>query len=388
MDTKYFLQGAIKTPCYFYDTALLRKTVQKLSLCLSGIPEFHAHYAIKANANPRLLRIISEGGLGADCVSGGEVQRAVDCGFPADKVVFAGVGKSDAEIRLALELGISCFNCESEQEMTVIDSIAGSLGVRANIAIRVNPNVDAHTHSYITTGLEENKFGIYLGSLGGVVDLARSLPNLKLKGLHFHIGSQITDMYVFKTLAGKVNDIVADFASRGIEFESLNLGGGLGIEYNSPYAEPIANFGEYFETFNRYLYRRPGQQIHFEPGRSVVAHCGDLITRVLFVKGEKKKFVVLDAGMSDLIRPALYHSYHNIENISAREDGPREKTIYDVVGPICESSDCFGKDILLPETRRGDIFKLHTVGAYGEVMASQYNLRQLPGSIFSEDIIA
>lgn len=374
--------GAFRTPCYCYNLGLLRRTLETIRDCLKEHPDFKVHYAVKANANPRILEVISSYGLGADCVSGNEVKRAVECGFPASKVVYAGVGKSDREIIEALNLGIFCFNCESVEEMRVIDDIAGALGKKADIAIRVNPNVDAHTHSYITTGLEENKFGIYLGELATAVETALSLRNANLRGLHFHIGSQITDMYVFKTLASKINDIQSDFASRGIFFDHINVGGGLGIEYNSPYAEPVANFKDYFKTFDRYLCRRDGQTIHFEPGRSVVAHCGDLLSRVLFVKGGKKKFIVLDAGMSDLIRPALYHSYHNIENISAR--GQEASALYDVVGPICESSDCFGKDIPLPETRRGDLFKLHTVGAYGEVMASRYNLRDLPESYFTE----
>lgn len=371
---------ALRTPCYCYNLGLLGRTLDVLCGCLGEHPDFNVHYAVKANANPRILREISSRGLGADCVSGNEVLRAIECGFPAEKIVYAGVGKSDREIAAALDNDIFCFNCESVEEMQVIDQMARSRGMRARIAIRVNPNVDAHTHAYITTGLEENKFGIYFTQLPQVVEVAQGLRNIDLIGLHFHIGSQITDMYVFKSLAMKINDIQEAFADRGILFQNINVGGGLGIEYGSPYSEPIANFKDWFAVFDKYLLRRPEQRVHFEPGRSVVAHCGDLLSRVLFVKEGGKRFIVLDAGMSDLIRPALYHSYHNIENLSAPKDGKVLK--YDVVGPICESSDCFGKDVPLPETHRGDLFKLHTTGAYGEVMASRYNLRDLPKVYF------
>lgn len=387
--------NAFKTPCYYYDLDLLERTLNVVNDSISEFPNFHVHYAIKANANPRLLQIISSHGLGADCVSGNEVMRAIQCGFTASSVVYAGVGKNDWEIETALRLGIFCFNCESMQEIEVIDSIAAKMGVVAKIAIRVNPNVDAHTHAYITTGLEENKFGIYLTDIDKAVDFARNLKNINLIGLHFHIGSQITDMYVFKQLARRINSIQESFAQRGIYFSNINVGGGLGIEYNSPYAEPIANFKDYFSTFAKYLELREGQHVHFELGRAIVAHCGDLLSRVLFVKEGNKKFVVLDAGMTDLIRPALYHSYHKIENLSASFAGVQnaendarltnaENYKYDVVGPICESSDCFGKDILLPKTKRGDIIVIHTAGAYGEVMASSYNLRSLPELYYSK----
>lgn len=370
----------LKTPCYFYDLALLEKTLQKVTEEAAKYPAFHVHYAIKANANPVLLKRIREYRLGADCVSGNEIKRAVECGFPGNSIVYAGVGKSDEEILTALEEDIFCFNCESLPEIRVIDELAGKTGKRAKIALRINPNVDAHTHHYITTGIEENKFGIYLCDLEAVLSELPALSHIELTGLHFHIGSQITDMTVFRSLCLKVNEIQQGLRNKGITLPHVNFGGGLGIDYGDPHAEPIADFASYFATFARYFEPScPNQQVHFELGRSLVAHCGDLLSRVLYVKeGKNKKFVILDAGMNDLLRPALYQAFHKIENITSRL--PEEK--YDVVGPICESSDCFGKEVTLPRTSRGDMIVIHSAGAYGETMASRYNLRNLPGTYF------
>lgn len=371
----------IQTPCYYYNIELLKKTLEKINTESEKYPAFHVHYAIKANANPVLLQIISSYGIGADCVSGNEIQRALECDFPADKIVYAGVGKSDAEIEIALQNDIFCFNSESLPEIRVINEIAGRMHKKARIALRINPNVDAHTHHYITTGIEENKFGIYLYDLNHVIEETLQLPHIELIGLHFHIGSQITDMNVFRSLCLKVNEIQQQLQNKGIRLPHINFGGGLGTEYNTPYGEPIADFENYFATFARFYEPLPHQQIHFELGRSVIAHCGDLIAKVLYVKeGRNKKFAILDAGMNDLLRPALYQAFHKIENISS--DGPEEK--YDVVGPICESSDCFGKDVSLNEVSRGDLIVIHTAGAYGETMSSRYNLRDLPQTYFSE----
>lgn len=372
----------LKTPCYYYNTELLKKTLEKLNAEAGKYPAFQVHYAIKANANPILLKLISQSGLGADCVSGNEVIRALECGFPADRIVYAGVGKSDEEIEIALKNDIFCFNSESLPEIRIIDEIAGRMHKKARIALRVNPNVDAHTHHYITTGIEENKFGIYLYDLDRVIEEARQLAHIELTGLHFHIGSQITDMTVFRSLCLKVNEIQQHLKDKRIVFPHINFGGGLGINYNHPYGEPIADFENYFSTFARFYEAEPHQQVHFELGRSIIAHCGDLIAKVLYVKeGRNKKFVILDAGMNDLLRPALYQAFHKIENLSSRL--PEEK--YDVVGPICESSDCFGKDVTLNGTSRGDFIAVHTAGAYGEAMSSRYNLRELPRSYFSEE---
>lgn len=370
----------LHTPCYYYNIELLRKTIGKVKAELAKYPGFQVHYAVKANANPVLLKLISRAGLGADCVSGNEVERAVECGFTPDRIVYAGVGKNDQEIKTALNADIFCFNSESLPEIQVIDEIAAASGKKARIALRVNPNINAHTHHYITTGIEENKFGIYLYDLEQVIEESLRLPNIELIGLHFHIGSQITDMSVFRSLCLKVNEIQQKLKNRGIVFPHINFGGGLGIDYDHPYGEPIADFENYFATFARFFEASPHQQVHFELGRSIVAHCGDMVSRVLYVKeGRNKKFVILDAGMNDLLRPALYQAFHKIENISSNK--PEEK--YDVVGPICESADCFGKDVTLNGTSRGDLFVIHSAGAYGETMASQYNLRDLPATYFS-----
>ena len=373
---------ALPTPFYYYDVKLLQDTLDMVKN-EAGKYGYHAHYAVKANANPRILSIIAENGLGADCVSGGEVKAALDAGFPADKIVFAGVGKADWEINLGLDNDIFCFNVESAVELEIIDELAAAKNKVASVALSINPEVDAHTHAKITTGMKENKFGINLSQLGQVLDNLANLKNVKLIGIHFHIGSQITDMSAFRNLVIRVNEIQEDLEARGIRIENVNFGGGLGIDYYHPNHLPIPAFDNYFAVFNKLLKIRPGQQVHFEPGRSVVAQCGTLISKVLYVKeGETKKFAILDAGFTELIRPAMYDAYHRIENISSDED----VELYDVVGPICESSDVFGKDVELNKAHRGDLIALRSAGAYGEVMASQYNCRQLPKAYYSDTI--
>ena len=373
---------ALPTPFYYYDVKLLQDTLDMVKN-EAGKYGYHAHYAVKANANPRILSIIAENGLGADCVSGGEVKAALDAGFPADKIVFAGVGKADWEINLGLDNDIFCFNVESVVELEIIDELAAAKNKVASVALRINPEVDAHTHAKITTGMKENKFGINLSQLGQVLDNLANLKNVKLIGIHFHIGSQITDMSAFRNLVIRVNEIQEDLEARGIRIENVNFGGGLGIDYYHPNHLPIPAFDNYFAVFNKLLKVRPGQQVHFEPGRSVVAQCGTLISKVLYVKeGETKKFAILDAGFTELIRPAMYDAYHRIENISSDED----VELYDVVGPICESSDVFGKDVELNKAHRGDLIALRSAGAYGEVMASQYNCRRLPKAYYSDTI--
>lgn len=374
----------LKTPFYYYDTDLLRNTLQTLK-SEAGKYGYLPHYAIKANANPVLLNIIAGFGLGADCVSGGEVRAALQAGFPANKIVFAGVGKADWEIELGLDNDIFCFNAESLPELDVINELAAQKGKVANVALRVNPDVDAHTHAKITTGRQENKFGINVGQVESVISHIEQLPNVKFIGLHFHIGSQITEMEVFEALCDKVNRIVADLQYKGIEIANLNFGGGLGIDYHNPDEHGIADFEKYFAIFAKGIKVDGNPAIHFEPGRSVVAQCGSLISRVLYVKeGEIKKFAILDAGFSDLIRPAMYDAYHYIENISS----DKKQDIYDVVGPICESSDVFGKNVPLNGTSRGDFVAIRSAGAYGEVMASMYNLRELPKAYYSDNLNA
>ncbi len=344
---------------------------------------YKIHYALKANSNDRILKIISNAGLGADCVSGNEITKAVETGFKNDDIVFAGVGKSDKEIITALENNISCFNVESKQELEVINSIAGSRNMNAEIAIRINPNINANTHHYITTGLEENKFGINTWELSQVLELISSLKNVKLIGLHFHIGSQVTDLNVFKGLCIRINDIQKWFDQHNFRSKYLNVGGGMGIEYENPDEELIPDFRSYFEIFEKFLELRSEQEVHFEIGRAIVGQCGSLISRVLYIKeGVNTNFAIIDAGMTELIRPALYQSFHKIENLTSSKNEKR----YDVVGPICESSDTFAKFILLPETKRGDLIALRSTGAYGEVMSSAYNLRDKVKSYFSDQL--
>ncbi len=373
---------ALQTPFYYYNVELLQETLDMVKT-EAGKYGYHVHYAIKANANPRILQLIAQNGFGADCVSGGEVQAALDAGFPAGKIVFAGVGKADWEINLGLDNDIFCFNVESLAELEIIDELAAAKGKTAAVALRINPEVDAHTHAKITTGMKENKFGINLSQLGMVLDRLAELKFVKLIGIHCHIGSQITDMAAFRGLTIRVNEIQDELAARGLQVENLNFGGGLGIDYYHPNHLPVPAFDNYFAVFNKLLQPRPGQQVHFEPGRSIVAQCGNLISRVLYVKeGETKNFCILDAGFTELLRPAMYDAYHRIENIS--NDEPVAK--YDVVGPICESSDVFGKEVELNKAHRGDFIALRSAGAYGEVMASQYNCRQLPKAYYSDTI--
>lgn len=370
----------LETPFYYYDLDLLRATLK----CIASEQQkygYKVHYALKANANPRLLNEIRLAGLGIDCVSGNEVQCALENGFDAKSIVFAGVGKSDWEIQLALDANIECFNVESLPELEVINSLAAKSGKVATVALRINPNVDAHTHSYITTGMEENKFGIGLWEVESIVEAIRSMNNISLKGIHFHIGSQITDLGAFQALCSRINELQKWFEQNHVKLDIINVGGGLGIDYEHPDKKPIADFEQYFALFHKHLELREGQEVHFELGRAVVAQCGTLITKVLYVKeGQKKKFAIVDAGMNDLIRPALYHAYHKIENISS--DAPTQQ--YDVVGPVCESSDCFGKATVLNETKRGDFIAIRSAGAYGEVMSSRYNLRKIAETYFSK----
>ncbi|MDD6541944.1 MAG: diaminopimelate decarboxylase [Prevotella sp.] len=372
----------VETPFYYYDTALLRQTLSAINQAISTHPEFCVHYAIKANANPKVLNIICQAGLGADCVSGGEIERCLKAGFRPDKIVYAGVGKSDWEINLGLDKDIFCFNVESIAELEVINELAAQRGKKARVCLRINPDVGAHTNAKITTGLAENKFGIALQDMTAAIEEAQGMSNIQFLGLHFHIGSQILNMDDFAALCNRINDIQDTAERLHIKIENINVGGGLGIDYQHPNRVPIPDFKSYFDTYAHHLRLRRGQKLHFELGRSVVGQMGTLITKTLYVKqGTAKQFAIVDAGMTDLIRPALYHAYHKIENISSNE--PQET--YDVVGPICESSDVFAKAIDLNRVHRGDIIAIRSAGAYGEIMASQYNCRKLPVGYITED---
>jgi diaminopimelate decarboxylase len=370
----------IETPFYFYDLDILRSTLDivRKEAVNSG---YIAHYALKANPNPRILKIISSYGLGADCVSWNEIAAALEAGFSPSGIVFAGVGKTDKDIEAALQTEISCFNCESIPEIEVINQLASKLNKTAPIALRINPYIDAHTHKYITTGIEESKFGINTWEIDEVIRKLSALDNVRLIGIHFHIGSQISRMSVFKSLCARINELQEWFSAHSINLTSINVGGGLGIDYENPEKKPM--FQEYFTLLNEFINLRPGQTLHMEPGRSIIGQCGSLISRVLFIKnGSNTLFAIIDAGMTDLIRPALYQAHHKIENLTSKGHIYR----YDVVGPVCESADTFAKYIELPETKRGDILAIRSAGAYGEAMASRYNLRNLPGSVFSDDL--
>ena len=374
----------LSTPFYYYDTKVLRDTLDCIRTETVKYGNYSVHYAVKANANPKVLTIIREGGLGADCVSGGEVRAAIRAGFPADKIVFAGVGKADWEINLGLDYDIFCFNVESVPELEVINQLAAAKGKVARVAFRINPNVGAHTHANITTGLAENKFGISMQDMDRVIDIAQEMKNIQFVGLHFHIGSQILDMGDFVALCNRVNELQDKLEARCIRIEHINVGGGLGIDYAHPNRQSIPDFKSYFETYNSHLKLRSYQKLHFELGRAVVGQCGSLISQVLYVKqGTNKQFAILDAGMTDLIRPALYQAFHKIENITSEEP----VQTYDVVGPICESSDVFGKAIDLNGAKRGDLFALRSAGAYGEIMASGYNCRELPQGYTSDELV-
>lgn len=378
----YFRQKKeMKTPYYFYDLDLLERTLIQL---IAEADDSHIHYAIKANTDKRICRMISNYGFGVDCVSGNEILHAIRCGFPPSKIVFAGVGKTDEEIQIGLKHNIACFNVESAQEVQVLNKLAKSMKREANVAIRVNPNISAETHEYITTGTDENKFGISCEHLMGVVRLIEDSSYLKLTGLHFHIGSQIVNLDNFRDLAHKVNVILADLYDEGVDIQHINLGGGLGIDYQNPIEHSIPDFGSYFQLFRQHLNTSSHQEVHFELGRSVVGQCGDLHTKVLFVKqGVSKQFAIVDAGMTDLLRPALYQASHEIIKLHAGEN--EERLEYDIVGPICESSDVFRKNYSIEKLKRGDELIIKSVGAYGQVMVSEYNLRSRPEVYYKKD---
>lgn len=371
-----------ETPFYYYDLELLEMTLDAARKAADK-RNFHIHYALKANFNDRILSTIQAKGFGADCVSGNEVIKSIELGFPASQITFAGVGKSDKEIKTALQYQIFAFNVESIQELEVINDLAAELGEKANVSLRINPNVDAHTHHYITTGLDENKFGVPNSELEKAAAVIRNCEHINLVGLHFHVGSQITDMNVFKSLCVKVNEWKNWFEERGTYIKVINVGGGLGVNYQKPDDNPIPDFEAYFDVFDKFLERNAQQEVHFELGRALVAQCGSLVSKVLYTKsGTKKNFLILDAGMTELMRPALYQAYHKIEKVGPETEA---KTMnYDVVGPICESSDSFGKEVELPISERGDLIAIRTAGAYGEVMASKYNLREEIRYIYSK----
>lgn len=381
--------SAVETPFYYYDVSLLRGTLDKMAE-VAGRYAIMVHYAVKANSEERILRMISERGIGADAVSANEILRAVECGFAPSRIMFAGVGKTDKEIRTAMEAGIGCFNVESLPEMEAIDRVAGSMGVKADIAFRVNPDIDPHTHKYITTGLEENKFGISDYEFDAACEKLFECENLRFKGLQFHIGSQITEVEnVFGLESACARKIVSYFESKGLVVEHVDFGGGLGVDYDDPDGNPLADFETWLKALRSSFPDDCGYELHVEPGRALVAQCSSLVTSVVYVKHSRtKSFLITDAGMNDLIRPALYGAYHKVDNLSAfylRGDGGNDH-IYDIVGPICESSDVWGEGRKLPESSRGDLLAIRTAGAYGQTMASRYNLRDFAPAVYSDEL--
>ncbi len=372
-----------ETPFYFYDINLLRQTLESITSVAKRYG-FVIHYAVKANFDPRILSIIREYGLGADCASGNEVRCAIEAGFDPSGIMYAGVGKRDAELRYAIEQGIFAINCESLQEIQVVDSIAGALGKVQDIGLRVNPDIDPKTNKCIDTGQADSKFGISYEELVANLDVIKSLKNVRVAGIHLHIGSQIRELHVFEYLCVKVNSIVEHLGKLGLDFGFVDVGGGLGINYDVPENEPVPNFASVFSIIQSHL-KVGGRPVHFEFGRAIVAQCGELITSVLFNKttASGRRLVIVDASMTELIRPALYGAYHNIENITSTSE---ERKRYTIVGTACESTDVFDEGVTLPLTQRGDLLTIKSAGAYGMSMASRYNLHDLPSAVYSDEL--
>lgn len=370
---------AAGTPVYVYSAEGILSRYREYDEALSGIPH-RVCYAVKANGNLAVLRALAEAGASFDIVSGGELYRVLRAGGDARKVVFAGVGKTRDEIEYALEQGIAGFNCESESEIVLIDSLAGRLGKKAAVAIRVNPDVDAETHPYISTGLKEHKFGIDIAEVEEVYERARSLPNIELSGVACHIGSQLLDATPLVEAARKMLALVERLRARGIAITHLDLGGGIGVPYKPGDKRPDVKA---FLSEVKRLVEGSNVTLLFEPGRSIVAESGALLSRVLYRKNNgAKEFVVVDAAMTDLIRPALYGAHHEI--VPLRDSRVAGTITADVVGPVCESADFLAKDRDLPQVMPGDFVAVMTAGAYGWVASSNYNARPRASEVLVE----
>jgi diaminopimelate decarboxylase len=385
------------TPLYVYSTGTILDHYRRLDLALSELDHLIC-YAVKANSNRAILNLLSRAGAGFDIVSGGELFRVLAAGGDPQKCTFAGVGKSREEIEYALAQGVLSFNVESEAELAFIDRVARSKGGRAPIALRVNPDVDAGTHRYVSTGRSENKFGIALDRVAGVYEQAARMPNIVIRGVQMHIGSQITDAAPFAEAIAKVTPLILALKER-FALEFFSVGGGIGIVYESSFASGSGDWWSEKDrvratttlplTIQDYAaailppLRAIGLRVLLEPGRLLVGNAGVLLTRVRYIKRtEHKKFVIVDAGMNDLIRPALYQSHHEIVPVREAQDSVLEPV--DVVGPVCESADFFAQDRPLPEMKEGDLVALMSAGAYGFVMASNYNSRPLPAEALIE----
>ena len=373
----------IETPFYLYDINLLRQTLESV-VYESNKYNYKVHYAIKANNDDYLLSIIKEYGIGIDCASGNEVRKAIEMGFDPKTVVYAGVGKKDKEIIYALEQEILAINCESIEELQVVNELAGKMGKKADVGLRVNPDIDPKTNHCIDTGQADSKFGIAYDEILENAELIKSLENINIIGIHIHIGSQIRELHVFENMCNKANAIVEKLESLGFSFRMVDVGGGLGINYDVPENEPIPNFASLFSIVHEYLNVK-GKEIHFEFGRSIVGECGELITSVLYNKttATGRRLLIIDASMTELIRPMLYGSYHNIENITSQEEGFKK---YTVVGTACESTDVFDENISLRKSKRGDLLTIKSAGAYGRSMASEYNMHELPKAVYSDQL--
>ena len=374
---------AYETPFYLYDMALLRQTLESV-VYESKRYGYHLHYAIKANYDDRILQVIREYGLGIDCASGNELKKAIEAGFDPKKIVYAGVGKKDKELKYAIEQEILAINVESLEELFLLDKLSGEAGKVTEVALRVNPDIDPKTNHCIDTGQADSKFGISYEEILENADELKKLKNLKLIGIHLHIGSQIRELHVFENMCNKVNVIVENMERLGFSFRFVDVGGGLGVNYEVPENEPIPNFASLFSIIHNHL-SVGDREVHFEFGRAIVAECGELITSVLFNKttATGRRLVIVDASMTELIRPALYGSYHNIENITSDSE---LTTKYTVVGTACESTDVFQENVSLKKTKRGDLLALKSAGAYGMSMASRYNLHDLPGAVYSDEL--
>jgi len=382
------------TPLYVYSAGTILDHYRRLDAALAPLNHLIC-YAVKANSNGAILKLLAEAGAGFDIVSGGELFRVLKAGGAAGKCTFAGVGKSREEIEYALDEGVLSFNVESEAELERIDRIARSKKVRAPIALRINPDVDAGTHRYVSTGRSENKFGIGLDRVAAVYEQAARLPNLLIRGVQMHIGSQITDAAPFAEAIAKVTPLIEELKQR-YSLEFFSVGGGIGIVYESSFASGSRDWWSEKDrvaatmtlplTIADYAaavvppLREIGLRVLLEPGRLLVGNAGVLLTRVRYVKqAAQKKFVIVDAGMNDLIRPALYQSYHEI--VPVREPGSKARESVDVVGPVCESGDFFAQNRELPPANEGDLLALMSAGAYGFAMASNYNSRPLPAEV-------
>jgi diaminopimelate decarboxylase len=372
----------VGTPCYVYSHATLIRHYRAFDNAFQSVPRIVA-FAMKANSNLAILRIMAQEGSGADIVSGGELYRALQAGIPPSKIVFAGVGKSRDEIRYALETDILMFNVESSSELRVIDEVAAEMGRRARVALRINPDIDPKTHPYISTGLKRSKFGISTERALDEYKLASSLQHVEVVGVHAHIGSQLTDVTPFVDALKKILAVVERLKVHGANFRYVNIGGGLGITYS----DEVPPLPHEFATALSPLVRDLKCVLIMEPGRVIVGNAGVLLTRVLYQKeGEAKRFVIVDAAMNDLIRPSLYGAYHEIRPV--RENPSAGQTTVDVVGPVCESGDFLAKDRTMPEVKPGELLAVMSAGAYGFTMASNYNSRpRVPEILIKDDEI-